>query len=160
MWAGRGDLMGMYGNLNRRRSAGELGMGCGHHVSGGGAAPGGRNPTSRTGMLGPEADPPLLQNLQHDPLVLLARDAAQDRADRVDSSSMLPDHLADLSFANSEFVDERRLSSDFPDHDLIRSVHKALGDVFDEALQLASARTSRTASSVPPRRPPTKGRGS
>jgi len=111
-------------------------MVCGHHVPGGGAARGARNPTCRTGMLGPEVDPPLLQYLQHGPLVLLGRDPAQDRTDRL---PVLADDLANLPIANLDFVDERRLPSDLPDHDLIGSIHEALGDVFDEFFQLASA---------------------
>jgi len=61
----------------------------------------------------------LLKDLPHDPLVLLRRDGVQDYADGANRSSALPDDLADLSFANSEFVDERRLSSDLLDLNLI-----------------------------------------
>ena len=79
-----------------------------------------------------------LQKLQHGPLALLGRDSAQDRADRKDCSSLLPDDLAEISFADPEFKDGCHLAGDFLDLHLFGSVHEALGEVLDKFLHFAS----------------------
>ena len=79
----------------------------------------------------------LFQDLQREAFLQLHARGAQDRANGPRGSSLLADHLPEVRRVNAQFQHGDLLTLHGPDLNLIRIVHKRLGDGFDELLHLA-----------------------